>query len=466
MAAALFVTYLVVALARVERLEAGTSLARYVQALWFLADGKVPELTIGVDGNLLADRLPLVMWPVGALSRIVPATGLLLSLQAASLALGAVPLWRLARRVANLRVGATAAIVAAYGAHPAVADLALADFQPATLATGPLLAAAYFAERRRWRWFTVCCLGAMACASELGLVVATFGIVLMLDGERTVGARAAVGGFMWTLTAVVVQQQVGDGGLVAPGAFDGYGDGALGVLIDMVRNPFTPLGDLVRERNVELLVWVLAPMLFLPVLALRKLLPALPLTVLYLIADVQSRGPSGGGRTVPLLCFGFVALTFALARLGRPSSHRVLIDRRILLALLAASAAYLVTASPVTPYDRPWSRTREPADEDLRAAAAAVSDDEAVRAPPRALPLLADRARVEVLGSGPLRVDNAVVGVDAVIVDTAQLARPDDVHPPSLRRAFGARGFMVRLEADAVYVFAPPEEPEAVPTEP
>ena len=55
------------------------------------------------------------------------------------------------------------------------------------------------------------------------------------------------------------------------------------------------VGDLLVEENLAQLAWVLAPLLFLPVLSLRKLVPAVPITVLYLIADVSVAGPDGGG---------------------------------------------------------------------------------------------------------------------------------------------------------------------------
>ncbi|MGH9137876.1 MAG: DUF2079 domain-containing protein [Acidimicrobiales bacterium] len=465
-AALLFVVWTLVALARVDRLEAGEALGRYLQGAWFLADGRAPDVTIGADENLLADRLPLAFLPIGAATRVIPATAALLSAQAAALALGVVPLWRLARNVANLRVGAAAAVLVAYAVHPAVADLDLADFQPATLAVTPLLATAYFAERRRWGWFTIGCGLTVACASEFGLVIATLGVVLILDGQRVPGTRALVGGFAWSLAAVLVQQQLGQGGLVEPGAFDDYGEGALGVLIEMVRNPFMPLGDLFREANVALLVWMLAPLLFLPLLVPRKLLPAVPLTCLYLIADVDSRGATGGGRTVPLLCFSFVAATFALARVGRPSIHRVIVDRRILLALMAAAGAFLLTQSALSPYQRPWAQGGDIEDLALRAAADAVEDDEAVRTPPQVLPLLADREEVEVLDNLPLRTTEATSGMDAVIVHVAELARPEEVHGPSLRRAFANQGFAVRAAEADVIVFAPPAGGQAVPIEP
>ena len=121
---------------------------------------------------------------------------------------------------------------------------------------------------------------------------------------------------------------------MAPGAFDAYGDTGLEVLIEMLRNPFRPIGDLLAEENVAA-AWCGC---WRPCSSCRSSRCAswcrrCRCTALYFVADVPVTGADGGGRIVPLVAFAFVAAPFALARLGRQSVERVLVDRR-LLALL------------------------------------------------------------------------------------------------------------------------------------
>ena len=105
--------------------------------------------------------------------------------QSASLALGVVPIWHLARKVVNLRVGAAARArrrlrLPPGGRRPRTS----ADFHPATLALTPLLVAAYAAERRQWARFGVASLlTVVAWSSELGLVIATMGVILVARGR-------------------------------------------------------------------------------------------------------------------------------------------------------------------------------------------------------------------------------------------------------------------------------------------
>jgi hypothetical protein len=447
----LFVVLVTMALARAHRLDAGADLARAVQAAWQLADLASPETTLGQDTSYFAFQFPIAFIPIALLTRFLPPVGTLLVVQSAALALGVVPLWHLARKVVNLRVGAAAAVILAYGLHPAVADLALGDFHPGTLAMTPLLVAAYSAERKRWWRFAFFGAIAVACSSELGLVIATIGVLLVLEGERRVGGLAIVAGLGWTVaTLLAVQGPLGTG-LVGRGAFDAYGDTALEVLIEILRNPFRPLGDLLVEENVRLVVWVLAPLLFLPVLALRKLVPALPLTALYFVGDIPVTGPTGGGRMVPLLAFSFVAAPFALARLGRPSIERVLVDRRLLTLLAVAAVAAMVTASPMGPYGDGFVRNRDD-EADLRAAVAAVPDGVRVRAPEQLTPELAERQRVEVLPPGEVDPRALTLGVDALVIDESTLDL--DARDRFLfRRRISERGFTLAERSGDVLVF-------------
>lgn len=397
----LFVLYLVLALARTRSLAAGAPLAGYAQAAWLITEGKDAQITLS-GSHLLSQHAPVGFYPLAQVTRFLPAVGALLGAQAAALALGVVPLWRLGRQVARLRVGATLALTLAYGAYPALNNLNLADFHPEALAIAPLLAATYAGLQGRWRSFVLWSVLAMIWSAELGLVVASLGLLFVLEGRRREGAWTIVLGTGWVLASVLfLGGRYGQSGLVAAGAFDDYGTSAAGVLATMVTNPFRVLGDLVDEANLEVAVSLLAPLLFLPVLAPRYLLPALPLQALYLIAEVPVRGPQGAQFTVPAVVFCFVAATFALARVGRRSIERVLVDPRLLMAVVVASVGFFALDAESSPYREPWRWGREDVvDEARRAAAEVVTDGAAVRASPTLLSLLAEREFLYELDAG------------------------------------------------------------------
>jgi uncharacterized membrane protein len=386
------------------------------------------------------------------LTRVLPAVPTLLGLQSISLALGAVPLWRMARRIAELRTGAAAALLLAYAYSPTINNLNLADFHPAAIAVAPLLGATYFALRERWQAFALVSVLAVVWDAELGLVIAGLGLLLVMRGHGQVGKRTIVAGIGWTVIAVLLlEPHFGKAGLVAPDAFRTYGSSTLSVLGGMGSHPFRVLGDLFAEDNVRLLVVLLAPLLFLPVLSPRYLVPALPLQALYLVADVPKQGNEIG---LPITVFAFVAATFALTRMGRKGIQRITVDRRVLIALTVAAFAFFATEAVDSPYQRPWRwGSEDAADHARHDAARMVGHDTSVRASPSVLSLVAERRRAFELGGAPDAMAATADDVDRVVVDTAATQWTP---PQWLDFASGmvTRGYRVLFNGPGVVVYA------------
>jgi uncharacterized membrane protein len=449
----LAIIFFALAEAKVQSGDASPSLASAAQGAWLIAHFKAPNLTL-TDTHLLAQHLPIGFYPIGWATRFLPTVPTLLALQAASLGVGVVPLWRLTRDIALLRTGAALSLCAVYGLSPTLNNLDLSGFHPAAVAVSPLLGATYLALRGKWRPFAIVSATAVMWSAELGLVIAGLGLLVLLQGERKVGRRTIVAGLAWTVLAVlVIEPRYGSTGFISPGAFRAYGDNAFGVLIGMAAHPFKLLGDLFAEDNVRLIVGLLAPLLFLPVLAPRYLLPALPLQVLYLVAEVTVRGTGTNEYGLPLTVFAFVAATFALQRMGRRSIERVLVDRRVLSALVVAAIGFFLLDASNSPYQRPWEWARQDATDATRERAADLAgSDERVRASASMVVPLAERTTLLPLGSTPDAV-LAIEGVDRVVIDG------DDVTwSTSDWLSFGAgmqlHGFRLDLAENGVRVYS------------
>ncbi|MGH9119979.1 MAG: DUF2079 domain-containing protein [Acidimicrobiales bacterium] len=450
----LFTMLFGLALARASTLMPGEVLGTFSQAAWLISTGNGAEPTITGD-HLLAAHTPLAFWPIAWLTGILPTVPTLLGIQSAALAVGVVPLWRLARRVVHLRVGAAATLGVAYGLHPAVQNLNLADFHPQTLAVAPLLAATYYGLEKRWPRFWAFAVITVLCGAELGLVVGGLGLLLMLGGSRRNGIRAIGFGVGWTLVAVLVVQPVfGDAALVGPEAFGDYGNSALGAIGAMLGNPFQVLGDIFSESSIRLLIGVLAPLLFLPLLAPRYLIPGLPLQVLYLLAAVPLSGPDGAQHLVPTIPFALVAATFALSRIGRRNVERVVVDRRVLIALVLAAVGFFALDAASSPYRTPWAWGNDtPRDAAADSAVEMVAAEEAVRASPALLPRLAERTDVYLLELPGPNAGRATRGVTATVLDGDAI--PDWTTDDSLTffRAMAARGWELVFRQERLTVW-------------
>ena len=296
--------------------------------------------------------------------------------QSGLLALGVVPLWRIARRVADLRVGASLVLLSAYALYPAIHDLNTAGFHPAVLALPALLGMALFGLTGRWWLFGACAVVAVLTRADLALVTAAFGGLLVLEGRRRAGLITMGVSVAYVVVALlVIQPYYNDGAFVHAIAFEHYGSSPLGALGGLLAHPFRALGDLIDQQNFEILVMLFAPVFFLPFVAPRYLLPVVPLECLYLIANVSEERVARPEHAVAITAFIFVATAIGLSKIGRRSVERVNVDRRVLIALVFASAVFFVQDSPASPYEEPWAwGVRDVADQARLDAADLVPD--------------------------------------------------------------------------------------------
>ncbi len=426
-AAGLFAVFGLVALAHHRELETGTVLANHLQGMWLLRTGRDTAGTIG-GADYLGDQAALILWPLAQLSRVLPPVQLLLLLQSLALAGAVVPIWRLARRVVQLRVGPSLALVLAYALHPTVHELVVADFHPEAFAVPALLGATLAGlEGRAWRLWIMAVI-VLASRADLGLALAGLGLLLVAEGRRRLGGALAAVALAWFALAVFAfQPALAGGDYPHLDAFAAYGDTPFSIVRGMLSNPGEVLADVFAQEHVQQVVLVLAPFVFLPLASLRHLLPAVPLTALYFIADLE---PGAGGdvigspqQDVPLLVFAAVAAVFALRRLGRRSGiGRVVVDRSIVGVLVAGAVLVQVVASPLSPYEHPWELGRRDAADGARLATAElVPEDGVLRASPRLLPLVVERdglRELDTTGPAP-RPRDAATGADLILFDEA-----------------------------------------------
>lgn len=455
-AVVLFLVLGALALGRARSLEAGTDLAAYLQGTWLINHGDPPFVSLTGD-HLLAEQAGFVFYPLAWLTRVVPAVPALLLTQAAALSVATVPLWHFARRVARLRGGAALTVLIAYALYPALHNINQADVHLATLALPLLLAAALFGLTDRWRPYAVCVVLVVLCRADYALVVAGLGGLLALEGRRRAGALSAAFGVGWALLALfVVQPYYARGAFVHESAFAAYGSSPLGVVGGMATHPFTVLGDLTAEGNFAILVLLLAPVLFLPVLAPRYLLPVLPLQALYLIANSSAARDPRVEQNVAITAFVFLATTMALSRIGTRTIDRVRVDRRVLGALLLAATVFFVRDSATSPYRAPWQLGgRDATDEARLEAVDRVEAGDAVRASPALLPLLAERPELFPLdaGSHPHVRRASADDVDVVILDEEAATEWDDDDLRSFHDGMVALGFRRVFTSEGIQVY-------------
>ncbi|MBI2705361.1 MAG: DUF2079 domain-containing protein [Actinobacteria bacterium] len=451
----LFFLLALMALAKARSLDSGSDLAAYTQGAFLLREGYEPTVTVTFNAHLLSQQASFIFYPIALLTKVLPAQPALLIVQSAALAFVVIPLWRIARRLANLRVGATVALVFVYAVYPTMHNLNLAGFHPETIALPALLGAFYFGLGRRWWLFGVCCAVVVLSRADLGLAVAGLGGLLIVEKSRRAGLATLFAGVGWTLVAgAIVQPQLGAESYAHVNAFATFGSSPLSVAWGMLTQPLTVLDRLTTEQNFNLVVVLLAPVLFLPVLAPRYLIPVLPLQILYMIADVP-RDAVFGQQTVAATAFIFLATAFALARIGRMGVEKITVDRRVLGALLLASTVFFIQNAASSPYRRPWEwGGRDVVDQARLQVADQILPSSSVRASPSMLTILAERTKLYTLPPAE-KPDPAAAadGVSTVVVDDREVGNWTAVERQVFRQGLESLGFTRVYDQQGIELF-------------
>ena len=239
-------------------------LGNMVQAVWSTAHGDPLEMT-GLHGDQVS-RLGAHVDPILVLFAplwwIWPSPDMLLVVQAIAVALGAVPVFWLARKhLRSARAGL--GFACAYLLYPATGWLTLNEFHPVALATPLLLFAFWYLDEDRLLPFALFAIAASACKEEIALVVAGFGIWYALSRRRWLagGAIALVGGAWAAVAIAVIIPHYNDGAESDfYGRYSEVGGSAAGILKTTVTDPLRIADAAFSSRDLRFLLQLVAPL--------------------------------------------------------------------------------------------------------------------------------------------------------------------------------------------------------------
>jgi uncharacterized membrane protein len=268
-------------------------LAIFTQAADRLLRGSLESSVRGL--NWLGDHSSLNLFLLAPLYAVWRDPAVLLVVQTGALAMGALPVYWLARR--ELPGGwAPLALAAAYLANPAVGYTNLFEFHPEALATGPLLFAFYFLRIGRMRptflWTGV----ALLAKEDVALVVLGMALYALRD-RRPGRGRLALGLGLLAVASLVISFAVlkplfGGDAVTYARLYQEWGDSPARILGNLLRDPGRavaalfespgdPLGTAVKRQY-----WahLLLPVALLPLLSPLTLLVALPIVAEHFLA--------------------------------------------------------------------------------------------------------------------------------------------------------------------------------------
>ena len=257
------------------------------QTIWNLSHGNGFRLTNQQPNvtNRLSLHVEPILLPIALLYRLYPAPELLLALQAIVVALGALPLFALARQ---RRLGDWMGLVfgVAFLLNPAIQSANWLEFHPLTLAPTFLMAAFYFMLVGRTAWFALFAVLAASCKEEIGLLVFMIGLYAwVFQGRRRLGVITMGLALAWSLLAVFGIQALAGNGNIHWERYDYLGIGLLDKMLALLTRWNLLFAQLQQANVLRYFFLLLLPVGFTALLAPEVLFLALPSMAINLLAD-------------------------------------------------------------------------------------------------------------------------------------------------------------------------------------
>ena len=268
-------------------------LGNMVQAVWSTAHGDPLEVTslAGEQFVRLGAHFDPILVLFAPLWLAWPSPDLLVVAQALVVALGALPVFWLARKhLASER--AALGFVLAYLLNPALQWMTMSEFHPVALATPFLLFALWYLDEERLLPFAVFALLAVATKEHVGLALAGLGAWHLVSRRRALpgGAVVATGLAVSILALAVVIPYFSPSGTSSfYGRYDEVGGSPGGIVETAVTDPGTIAAAVSERRDGAYLLHLVLPLAGLALLAPLVLLVALPELALNLLSATETQ---------------------------------------------------------------------------------------------------------------------------------------------------------------------------------
>jgi len=439
-------------------------LAIFDQAFWntthgvFLRSSLIPERSGEII--LFADHFDPLQLALIPLYAIFPSPMLFLVVQSLALALGAIPLYWLARDRFPESPVLAAIFPVVYLLYLPLRGANRYDYHPSALVPPLLFLALYFMEKARWPSMIVCLVLVGLLKENLPIAGVIIGLYLAFArGWRRLGLVVAIVFALWTYAgfAWIVPAFSPDGRYPHFLRYAALGEAPSHLLLAPLEHPMVLLSTLLTPARQKLgyLLWVFGPVVFLPLLSPFRLSLTLPFLAQNLLSTAPHQWNLQTHHSAELIPFVFFAAlggaTSALYWLDltqpRLTASDVLRHRRALASALLAGS-FVFHGIPETFYLRAYART--PRDDRLQSALRMIPSGASVSAWTKILPHTAHRRglyRFPALGG------DGIEGATYVLVDEDLLPRTDRAMAAEALAALSAKGYERIFDRDGTVLF-------------
>ena len=287
-------------------------LAVHDLSVWNILHGSIFNSILNIP--FLGNHMNLILFLVAPLYLIFNHPLTLLFLQTLSLALTALPLYLLSKKILNENWALLIAIL--YLLYPALSYTNLYEFHPTVFATFFLTAAFYCYEAKSFNKFMVFSVLACLCQENIPLAIIMFGILALINRrEKKWVIAPLLFGVIYLLIILLIQAYFNNNTVQFFHIYMHLGDTPLGIITNFIKQPMILLQALARKQVLIYILQVFLPLAFLPFLSPLKLIPALPFFLQHTLSNRLSDLTIYYHYTAEIIPFLFVGLIYSVSSL-------------------------------------------------------------------------------------------------------------------------------------------------------
>lgn len=349
-------------------------LAQYDQIIWNSLHGRLFENSFFPDApNFMGKSFTPILLAFVPLYALWASPMALLILQTVALALGALPIYWIAR----VRIGRGLALtmVLAYLLSPALQNTNVAEFHEVALVTPFLLYTTFFLLRRHYVGFLIGLGLTLLIKEEIALITVMFGIYIFLfQRQRWLGLSVALFGMMWTvfvLQYIIPYFRTGvwggtfyyfEGGTIAGGGarYSYLGKNIPEIITTILTRPDIIAAEVLIPSKIAYVLHLLVPLALLPLIGFEMSALSLPTFGYTLLSRYAHQHSLAAAYHAPILPFLFVGAIIGLERVLKWQAARASLCANALAALLlvtSISSYWLEAPGPLARKFQPWRYT-------------------------------------------------------------------------------------------------------------
>ena len=327
----------------------------------------------------------------------------LLIIQSLALAIGALPLYLLAKRLIDKKWALLIAVL--YLIYPSLHWVNLFDFHAVPFAIPLILSTFYFLEKENYKIASIFLILTAATAENMIVAVFFIGLYLLLFKYRKFGLAVALISLIYFILVAKAIMPAFDGGIVRLDRYAQFGSTAPEIITNVVLKPSLTWQTILTGPKMLYLLKIFLSVAFLPFLAWQTLILLLPGLLQNLLTTLEFQFSNFYQYDSILIPFILIATVYGLQN----SLKKNLPAKMITLIILVSALAGFVWSSPLSPFNFPLPRFTQERAKAFKKIVELIPAEASVAAQTNLVPHLTHREYIYMNGDEQFLVDYVII---------------------------------------------------------